>query len=136
MSEHHTLPANSRTVKWGYWDAALDPVLEVESGDRVTIDSISGEPDDLPPGNAGVSPEHLEIHASAERPPNSAVAVAGGLETFVPLGDEVDLGKLKGVLETRSGKVRSAIEALKAGDPVALQVERNGQLMYLAFDLQ
>ncbi len=69
MPEHHTLPANSRTVKWGYWDAALEPVLEVESGDRVTIDSISGEPDDLPPGNAGVSPEHLEIHANSERGP-------------------------------------------------------------------
>ena len=37
---------------------------------------------------------------------------------------------------TNLGQLRSAIEALKVGDPVALHVERNGQLMYLAFDLQ
>lgn len=67
MPEHHRLPASVETVHWGYWDAALEPVLEIESGDRVTLDSISGEAGDLPPGDAGVSPEHLEILAKCER---------------------------------------------------------------------
>ena len=52
----------------------------------------------------------LQTHAQVERPPGSAVSVAGGVEVFVPLGDEVDLGKLRDVLENRAGKVRSAIE--------------------------
>ena len=69
MADHHTLPANSKTVHWGYWDAAREPILEIDSGDKVTIDSISGEPDDLPPDHAGVTPEHLEILANCERGP-------------------------------------------------------------------
>lgn len=69
MPEHHRLPANPDTVHWGYWDSAREPVLEVASGDRVTIESVSGEPDDLPPDQAGVSPEHLEIHTKCERGP-------------------------------------------------------------------
>ena len=67
MPKHHRLPANAETVHWGYWDAARQAVLEIDSGDRVTLDSISGEPDDLPPDHAGVSPEHLEILAKCER---------------------------------------------------------------------
>ena len=67
MPEHHTLPANAETVHWGYWDAAREPVLEIDSGDRVTIDSVSGEPYDLPPDHAGASPEHLEIPAPETR---------------------------------------------------------------------
>ena len=66
MPEHHRLPASPDTVHWGYWDATREPVLEVASGDRVTIESISGEPDDLPPDQTGVSPEHIEIHKKCD----------------------------------------------------------------------
>ncbi len=54
--------------------------------------------------------EHSEIHESVERPERSAVAVAGAIETFVYLEEDVDLAKLHEVLVSRASKVRSGIE--------------------------
>ena len=51
----------------------------------------------------------LDVAEDAERPPSSAVGVAGGVEIFVPLGDEVDTGKLRAALENRAKKLRGAI---------------------------
>lgn len=45
---HHRLEAGPDTVHWGYFDAALPPVLTVERGDRVTISTVSGPPDVMP----------------------------------------------------------------------------------------
>jgi acetamidase/formamidase len=63
MSQHHVLPAGPETCHWGFFDAGLKPVLTVASGDTVTLDSVSGGPDVLPPA-AGfdILPEHLAIH--------------------------------------------------------------------------
>ena len=47
MTRHH-LPAKPGTVRWGHWDGSLPPVLTIRSGDTVTIDTLSGEPEDLP----------------------------------------------------------------------------------------
>lgn len=69
MAEHHTLQANSETVAWGYWDATRAPVLRINSGDRVTLHSISGGPEDLPADHSIVAPEQFEIHAQCERGP-------------------------------------------------------------------
>jgi acetamidase/formamidase len=69
MAQHHHLPATADSVHWGYWDAARKPVLRIGSGDRVTIESISGEPEDLPPDGAGVRPAHREILERIERGP-------------------------------------------------------------------
>ena len=44
----HCLEAGADTVHWGYFDAALAPVLTVESGDVVTISTVSGPPDAMP----------------------------------------------------------------------------------------
>ena len=54
----------------------------------------------------------MELVASAERPENSAVAVAAGFEVFVPLGDEVDLGALADTLERRVGKLEKGLAAV------------------------
>ena len=69
MVEHHTLQANPETIAWGYWDAARDPVLRINSGDQVTLHTISGEPEDLPTDHALVLPEQFEIHAHCARGP-------------------------------------------------------------------
>ena len=69
MVEHHTLQANPETVAWGYWDATRGPVLRINSGDQVTLHSISGEPKDLPTDPVLVAPEQFEIHARCERGP-------------------------------------------------------------------
>ena len=64
---HHHLPSTPETVAWGYWDAALAPVLRVASGDTVTIDTLSGEPDDLPADERLILPEHRAVLAGASR---------------------------------------------------------------------
>ena len=48
MKRHH-LRASVEPCHWGFFDATLKPVLTVASGDEVTIDTISGGPDMIPP---------------------------------------------------------------------------------------
>ena len=62
MSTHHTLHASPKTCHWGFFDAALQPVLAVQSGDLVTIETVSGSPDVLPPPPFEVLPEHRAVH--------------------------------------------------------------------------
>ncbi|HEY1257729.1 MAG TPA: acetamidase/formamidase family protein [Stellaceae bacterium] len=67
MAQHHTLRAGPETCHWGFFDAALEPVLRVASGDTVTLDSVSGGPDILPEGGRfEILAEHLEIHGAVE----------------------------------------------------------------------
>jgi acetamidase/formamidase len=62
MSQHHILRASPQTCHWGFFDAELEPVLTVASGDTVAIESISGGRDVLPQ-RAGfdILPEHREV---------------------------------------------------------------------------
>ena len=55
--------------------------------------------------------ESCRVAERVERPPASACAVAGGIEAFVTLGTEVDLDKLKGVLEKRLAKLGESLAA-------------------------
>src|SRR3984957_11549754 len=68
--EHH-LSSTPGNVHWGLWDAALPPVLKIASGDRVTIDTLSGEPEDLPEPDSGFQdlPDHREVLATTFRGP-------------------------------------------------------------------
>ena len=38
---HHHLPASPETIHWGYFSRALKPAIEVESGDYVTIETLT-----------------------------------------------------------------------------------------------
>jgi acetamidase/formamidase len=67
VSKHHHLGSSPETVHWGWFDAALPTVLTVESGDRVTVDSLSGGPANLPGEGFQVPPELLEVHAKCQR---------------------------------------------------------------------
>jgi acetamidase/formamidase len=64
---HHHLTASVETCHWGYFDAALRPVLTVAPGDTVEIESVSGNDWNLPGEGFHVPPELLDIHARAER---------------------------------------------------------------------
>ncbi|MEJ0071648.1 MAG: acetamidase/formamidase family protein [Pseudomonadota bacterium] len=64
MATHHTLQSSPQTVHWGYFDAALAPALRVRSGDKVTVNCISGGPDEMPAAPYVVLPEHREVHAT------------------------------------------------------------------------
>ncbi len=59
----HYLKASTQTCIWGYFDALCEPVLTINSGDIVTIDSVSGGPNVIPPKEFYTPPELKEIHA-------------------------------------------------------------------------
>ena len=63
----HLLQASPETVHWGWLDAAQPPALSVADGATVTIETVSGGPESLPPEGFHVPPELLEIHAKSER---------------------------------------------------------------------
>ncbi|MGX7705209.1 acetamidase/formamidase family protein [Methylobacterium sp. Gmos1] len=60
----HRLTASPETCRWGYLDASVRPVLTIRSGERVTIETVSGGPDALPPAGFHVPPELRAIHAA------------------------------------------------------------------------
>lgn len=64
---HHHLSASPETCHWGWFDAAMPPVLTISSGDTVTVGTVSGAPEDLPGDGYHVPPELLDIHARSER---------------------------------------------------------------------
>ena len=64
---HHHLHSSPETVHWGWFDASLPHVIEIESGERVTIDALSGGPANLPGEGFQVPPELLEVHAKSQR---------------------------------------------------------------------
>jgi len=66
---HHHLSSSPETCHWGFFDATLKPVLSIESGDEVTVDTISGGPEVLPDrGKFHIPPELDDVHARCERP--------------------------------------------------------------------
>jgi len=60
----HRLDAAPETVHWGYFDAKLKPLLTIDSGDTVTISTVSGTVGYLPkPGSGMTVPPALQaIH--------------------------------------------------------------------------
>jgi acetamidase/formamidase len=67
MAEHR-LDAAPDTVHWGYLDAALKPQIIVDSGDSVTISTVSGGPPLTPAPDSGFHvPDALRaIHAKVQ----------------------------------------------------------------------
>src|SRR6185503_10774668 len=64
---HHHLAASVETTHWGWFQSTLKPVLTVDSGDRVTVQTVSGGPANLPGPGFHVPPELLQIHQRSER---------------------------------------------------------------------
>jgi acetamidase/formamidase len=69
MAKTHWLQSGPETIHWGYWDASLPPVSNIASGDRVTIQCVSGNPEWMPPPSTGfeVLPELRNIHQQVRR---------------------------------------------------------------------
>jgi acetamidase/formamidase len=61
------LEAAPHTVHWGFLDAALPPIAEVDSGETVTIATLSGTPDVLPPAPFVVPPALIAIHETVQQ---------------------------------------------------------------------
>ena len=64
---HHHLRAAVGTCHWGAFGADLAPVLRLKSGDRLTVDTVSGGPEVLPGPGFHVPPELLDIHERLPR---------------------------------------------------------------------
>ena len=62
MANSLTIDASPETVHWAFFDAALSPVATIDSGDTLTLNTVSGGPDILPDNSFEILPEHLEIH--------------------------------------------------------------------------
>jgi acetamidase/formamidase len=61
MTAHHTLRASPETIHWGFFDAKLPPVLRLSSGDRLTIESVSGSAVESVKPLSELLPEHRAI---------------------------------------------------------------------------
>ena len=64
MSQSHRIDASPETVHWGYFDAALEPLLTVQSGATVTMTTVSGRPEDMPEPPLVIPKVLREIHRS------------------------------------------------------------------------
>jgi acetamidase/formamidase len=60
MAKTHRLDPSPETVHWGYFDAQIPPRLEVESGDTVIVDTVSGWLD-VVPDESRYRADHKEI---------------------------------------------------------------------------
>lgn len=71
MSRHFDVNAEPGNVQWGYYDAAVPPVITVRSGDTVTMNTLSGAPDQLPETKSGFTllPFHLDVLSTTPRGP-------------------------------------------------------------------
>src|SRR5215470_4749330 len=59
---HVRVDASPDTVHWGFFDAGLAPVAEIDSGGTVTISTVSGTPDLMPRPPLEVPPALAAIH--------------------------------------------------------------------------
>lgn len=109
---HHSIAATEETVRLGSLCADDPPVIEIQSGDRITLECVTGWPETTPANddNFAVSPLVRAINASG-RPRlaphllTGPVAIAGAepgdaLEVRI---DAVELGADWGFCSTRPG---------------------------------
>jgi acetamidase/formamidase len=63
------LKATPETVHWGYLDAAIEPVLTIDSGERVTIECVTCNPEWMPPKERGfdILPDLTEVHQKVKK---------------------------------------------------------------------
>jgi acetamidase/formamidase len=61
------IEAAPETVHWGYFDATLKPLAEIESGGRVTLTTVSATAEQLPAPPLAVPPALPAIHQKVSR---------------------------------------------------------------------
>lgn len=64
----HRLDANAANVHWGHLDARINPRAAIDSGDTITISTVSGPPEMLPPWKADIPAGLIEIHDKIGKP--------------------------------------------------------------------
>jgi acetamidase/formamidase len=89
---HHHLPANARTIHWGYFSRSLPPVLTVRSGDTVTVETLTQhatddaarmiEGDDGAQSVFGWTPERKNVERRGAGPLDASIYGRGAGEGF------------------------------------------------------
>lgn len=74
----HELKSSPATCHWGYFDARLKPVMEIDSGDRIVVETITGTPEVTPdPADFQVPSELFDVHRESSRPLGSGHILTG-----------------------------------------------------------
>jgi acetamidase/formamidase len=95
----HRLDAAADTVHWGYFDAALKPLITVDPGDTVTISTVSGSPSHLPKADSGFTvPKALPaIHAGVEQKLGGPHILTGPVAVRGAIGGQVLEVRIKAI---------------------------------------
>lgn len=129
------LTASPETCHWGFFDARLAPLVTIDSGEEIIIESVSGGPQNLPGEGFHVPPGLLAIHEAGPPPMpghilTGPVAIRGALPGDVLQIDILDValmqdwgynyhGPLKGTLPHDFPKAYHTIIPLDAQRGVA-----------------
>ncbi|RWQ31672.1 acetamidase/formamidase family protein [Mesorhizobium sp.] len=91
-TDHWHLPATAETVHWGFFSRSLPPVLRVDSGDSVTVETLTQHAGDdwqrMVAGDSGAesvfdwSPEHKRVDRRGAGPANASIFGRGAGEGF------------------------------------------------------
>ncbi len=109
---HHMLPANAETVHWGYFSKLLKPQLEIQSGDYVTIETLTHQASDdaerMIAGDPGAESVYLwtkdkkGVNRRGAGSMDAPVGAGGGLGVHILTGPVAITGaELGDVLEVR-----------------------------------
>jgi acetamidase/formamidase len=101
----HLLSSTPETVHWGYFDGGLPPVLSIDSGDRVVIECVTGNPEWMPPESAGfqIPPEIKLIHEKAKRGTGNHILTGPIYINDAKVGDVLEVRILDIALRTDWG---------------------------------
>jgi acetamidase/formamidase len=91
LPNHHQIGSEPETVHWGYFDASLEPVLRVASGDRITINTVSGIPEAMPSDSFTIRPELSRIHANSPRGPGPHIVTGPVWVEGAESGDTLEI---------------------------------------------
>ena len=99
----HVLQSRPETIHWGFFDGGLEPVLTVDSGDRVIVECVSGNPEWMPAKSTGfeVLPELKDIHLRAKRGTGNHILTGPIFVRGAAVGD---------VLEVKNPRYRASSE--------------------------
>ena len=87
---HHSLEALVDTVHWGYFDASLKPVLTVDSGDTVVVDTVSGGLNEL--GSLDrLKPNHRKIAENVQQGPGPHILTGPIAVRHAEPGDTLEI---------------------------------------------
>jgi acetamidase/formamidase len=64
---HHHLTSSAEACHWGFFDASRPARISIASGDTITIDTLTGPPEMVPPAPFYTPPELFDVHRRNER---------------------------------------------------------------------